>query len=111
MRYDKLVIFRNEKNASSKYRILISRPRNEQAMQQIFVIDGIRIELVVTYEHICAELVEATALSDIARSYISTGYRSMELEAVASNGEKVSGLFRILSRLEGDVLELESVRD
>ena len=80
-------------------------------MQQVFILNGERLEVEVEHMQVDASLADITPVGGRWAEYTATGHRRLELRGITSDGEEIDGIFRIVSQPEEGVLEIEPWSD
>jgi len=76
-------------------------------MQQVFVLNGERIEVTIKHMRVDAQVVDVTSVGDGWAEYVATGQKRLEFAGSTTDGREISGVFRIVSSPERGVLEIE----
>lgn len=73
-------------------------------MLETFVIDGISVEIEVSYKKFSAELLEVTSFTDSWSTYIHSGYRFLRIRGNAAGKSEINETFQIIGKNEGGLV-------
>lgn len=77
-------------------------------MLESFVIDGIRVDIEVSYKKFSADLLEVTSFTDSWRIYIPNGYRFLRIRGKLIGKHEINETFQIIDK-NAEVLILKSL--
>lgn len=78
---------------------------------QAIILDGKRWEVEVKHMRANSDTLDITRVGELWRRITPAGETRLELDAVATDGTEIRGVFRVISRREDGALEIEPWSD
>ena len=76
-------------------------------LHQPFIIDGHRVDVIVSYMRSEVDLIETTSFVNSERGYIPSGRVKLYLVGLSEDGSKVDGIYIKLSQSSNSITVLE----
>lgn len=80
-------------------------------MLQTFMLDDKRLEVEVKHMRDSLDMLDITRVGESWRRITPAGERRLELDAVATDGTEIRGVFRVICRRDDGALEIEPWSD
>jgi len=80
-------------------------------MLHTLILNDKRLEVEVKYMRDSLDVLDITRVGELWRRITPTGERRLELDAVATDGTEIRGVFRVVCRRDDGALEIEPWSD
>jgi hypothetical protein len=80
-------------------------------MLQAFILNDKRLEVEIKQMQVDSNLLDITSVGELWRRITPVGETRLELDAVATDGTEIQGVFRIIRRREDGTIEIEPWSD